>query len=85
MKFEPEHGDTDLAETTGADVRYVALVWRNDDDGNGRPELMLGGMSEFEAEAVMRAAVRRLAAYNEQTIDVPADIDLEAEDDEDAD
>lgn len=82
VKFTPDQANADLAELTDIDVRYVAVVWRNDGDGNGRPELVLGGISEYEAESVLRSAVGKLAAYNLTTIDVPADIDLELEDDD---
>lgn len=70
---------TDLANSTGVDNRFVAVLWHVEDDKG--PELVLGGMTEFEAVGLMRAALKRLEAYTESTMNVPADIDLELEDD----
>jgi hypothetical protein len=84
MKFESEDPqDVDLLDLTDTDVRHVSVVWRNDDDGNGRPELILGGMSEFEACGVLRAALRRLEAYTKTSIDLPPEIEAELDGDDD--
>lgn len=82
MNFEPEDPqDVDLLDLTATDVRHVSVVWRNDEDGNGRPELILGGMTEFEACGVLRAALRRLEGYTESLIDLPPEIEADLDDD----
>jgi len=68
-----------LADLTDLDNKFVAVVWRVEDDKG--PELVLGGLTEFEAVGLMRAALKRLEAYTESTMNVPADIDLELEED----
>lgn len=70
----------DLTELSDLDLRYVAVIWRNDDDGDGRPTLTLGGCSEFEAIGLLRAALARLEVDSSDLIFVEGDED----EDEDA-
>ena len=54
--------EADLAESTGVDIRSVAVVWNC--DGESSPEVFLSGISEYEAAGLLRAALSRLEDGN---------------------
>ena len=64
-------------EEPDTDVRYVAVVWRNEDDSG--PNMMCGGCSDFEAAGLLRAALRRLERSNASSVLLDDEVD---EDDE---
>lgn len=80
----PRASDTELLELVGTDVRYVAIIWHNDDGDEtaGRPRLVMGGISEFEAAALLRSATMRLEDRNFDLIDLDDEVDEEDMEDE---
>lgn len=73
--------DVDLVEATTADVRGVAIVLRADVDE--RPMLQLiGDCSEFEALGLVQAMQTRLAAAVADLVDLPPELEIEEDDDE---
>lgn len=85
MEFVPaDQVDTEAIANTGLEIATVSVIWR---EGDNHPVIDYTGCSGFEAEALMRGAVKRLAKANAKCM-VFLEEDLEYEDeeeDEDAD
>lgn len=65
MEFIPADQVDTEAHSVGMDVAVVSVMWREGDDN---PVVDYSGCSGFEAEGLLRAALKRLAKSNARCI-----------------